>query len=124
MTSPVAGQVTARWVTAGDTVMTGEPMVAVANLSDLWIVANVDESQILQVGPGQRVDVNIPALNETFSGQIMAVGSATTEVINPPPTGSLTSDSEKKIPVQIVVDWNGAQPMPGMTADVIIYLHS
>lgn len=123
VSSPVAGQVTARWVTVGDTVMTGEPMIAVTDLNDLWVVANVNESRILEVHPGQPVNVNIPALNETFSGQVVAVGSATTEVIDPPPTGSLTSDSEKKIPVQIAVDWTGAQAMPGMSADVIVYLH-
>jgi multidrug resistance efflux pump len=123
VTSPVAGQVTARWVTIGDTVMTGETMVSVTDLNNLWVVANVNEARILQVHPGQSVNVNIPALNETFSGQVIAVGSATTEVIDPPPTGSLTSDSEKKIPVQIAVNWTGAQAMPGMSADVIVYLH-
>ena len=54
---------------------------------------------------------------------MVAVGSATTEVIDPPPSGSLTLDSEKKIPVQIAVDWTGAQAMPGMSADVIVFLH-
>ena len=59
--SPVAGQVTARWVTVGDIVMTGEPMIAVTDLNDLWVVANVNDRGFLRfVQASQLMSKSLP----------------------------------------------------------------
>jgi hypothetical protein len=51
------------------------------------------------------------------------IGSATTEITSPGIASFGTTDSTKKIPVRIQVDWGALQdtsPVPGMTADVVI----
>jgi multidrug resistance efflux pump len=123
VTSPVDGRVAARMVSVGDTVAAGQTIVTVADLSNLWIDADVDETRIGQVAPNQRVDVSVGAIGQVLHGQVADIGSATTEVASPPPPGGFaSSDSTKKIPVRIAVDWNGTQPLPGMTAAVTIYV--
>jgi multidrug resistance efflux pump len=122
VTSPLDGQVVSRPVSVGDTVAPGQPILTISDQHDLWVTADVDESRIAQVAPGQPVDVQIAALGRTLQGTVARIDSATTEVINPAGSGVFSSsDSTKKIPVQISVDWAGAQPAQGATADVTIH---
>ncbi len=122
VTSPLTGRIAARTVSLGDTVAPGQTLMVISDLSNLWIEADVDEARISQLASGQPVDINVGALGKMLVGKIMEIGSATTEVTNPPVGGLGSSDSTKKIPVQIQVDWAGAQPVPGMTADVVIHI--
>jgi multidrug resistance efflux pump len=125
VSTPLDGLVAALWVGVGDNIGAGQPVVTIVNLNQLWIIANVDEARVAQIETGQTVEVTVNGLGQTFQGMVTGIGSATTEAINPPPSGSLSSsDTTKKVPVRIDVDWTGAQPlpMPGMTADVIIHI--
>ena len=124
VTSPVDGQVATRWVNVGENVTQGQPLVTVVNLNKLWIIANVDEARVAQVANTQSVDVSIAALGRTFHGKLAGIGSATTEIISPSVSiidTSSGSDTTKKIPVRVAVDWGDSQPMPGMTANVTFY---
>ncbi len=122
VTSPVDGQVLSEPVNVGDQVAPGQPIVTISEKGNLWVTADVDEARVGQVAPGESVDLNIAALGRSLHGTVAQIDSATTEVINPSITGAFTSsDSTKKVPVQISVDWAGAQPAQGMTADVIIH---
>jgi multidrug resistance efflux pump len=122
VTSPVDGQVVSRPVNVGDTVAPGQPIVTISDQQHLWVTADVDESRIAQVAPGQPVDVQIAALGRTLHGTVSRIDSATTEVVNPAASGVFSSsDSTKKIPVQIAVNWDGTQPAQGTTADVTIH---
>jgi multidrug resistance efflux pump len=125
VTSPLTGRVAARMVNVGDTVAPGQALVSIADLSDLWVEADVDEARIAQVARGQKVDVSIGALGRPIDGTVTEIGPATTEVTSPAVSAFGSSDSTKKIPVRINVDWVGANvvsPVPGMTADVIIHI--
>jgi multidrug resistance efflux pump len=123
VTSPVAGRVAARSASVGDTVAPGQTLVTVTDLGNLWVEADVDEARIAQVALNQAVDVSVSALGGTLHGRVVDIGSATTEVANPASVGGFTSsDSTKKIPVRIAVDWQGAQALPGMTTVVTIYI--
>ncbi len=123
VTAPISGRVAARSASVGDTVAAGQPLVTIASLDNVWVVADVDEARINQVALNDSVDVNVGALGQTFRGHIVDIGSATTEVANPASASAFgTSDSTKKVPVRIAVDWNNAQALPGMTVDAVIYI--
>ena len=123
VTTPVGGRIAARTASVGDTVVAGQPLVTIAGLTKVWVVADVDEARINEVAPNQSVDVNVTALNQTFHGTVVDIGSATTEVANPASISAFgTSDTTKKVPVRIAVDWKNAQALPGMTVDAIIYI--
>ncbi len=121
VTSPVSGKVAARWVNTGDSVAAGQVLFTISELNNLWVIANVDQLRVNLLSPGQPADVKAGAPGQTFVGKVVQVGSATTEVISPPAIGGLTSsDSTKKIPVRVAVDWKGAAVVPGMTVEVTI----
>lgn len=125
VTSPITGRIAARAVSLGDTVAPGQTLMVISDMSNLWVEADVDEARIGQLASGQPVDVLIEALGKPMAGKVTLISPATTEVTNPPVGGLSTSDSTKKIPVRIQVDWAGAQgasPVPGMTADVVIHI--
>jgi len=74
VTAPLAGTITQRrvgpgqWVTAGQ----GEPVFTIADLSTMWLVAQVRELDVPLIQSGQRVDVTVAALPERrFEAQIV-----------------------------------------------------
>ncbi|MBS7809780.1 efflux RND transporter periplasmic adaptor subunit [Roseococcus pinisoli] len=64
VTAPLAGTITQRragpgqWLTAGE----GDPVFTIADLSTMWLIANVRELDVPLIHEGQRVDVTIGAL--------------------------------------------------------------
>ncbi len=69
--SPIGGVVLERFVTPGTTVTPGTPLFVVSELSTLWAVAEIDESQLSRVRVGRPVDVVVAAYpGERFTGTI------------------------------------------------------
>jgi cobalt-zinc-cadmium efflux system membrane fusion protein len=55
--APAAGQVTERSVNAGAGVAAGDPLFTVGNMSTVWVIANVPESQVGLLRPGAPAEV-------------------------------------------------------------------
>lgn len=78
--APFAGRVIARDLTKGELVETTNKLFAVADLSTVWVVANVSEKDISYVqrataNPNQPVEVRVTAYpNEVFQGTVLYVG--------------------------------------------------
>lgn len=69
--SPITGIVTERFVNPGSGVESGKPLFTVANLSSVWVIANVPESQIALLHPGAAAQVSASALgNATIPGSV------------------------------------------------------
>ena len=60
--SPTAGSVVERKVTSGQYVNAGDPLFTVADLSTVWVKADVYEFQLAQIRPGQMVEITSDAL--------------------------------------------------------------
>ena len=75
--SPINGIVLERLVTPGTTVIPGQPLFVVSDLSTLWAIAEVDEAQIARVRTGSRVEVTVAAYpGERFTGTITFVADS------------------------------------------------
>lgn len=71
-----SGLVLERNVTQGQVVQTAEPLCVIADLSSLWLVADVPEEHARALRMGKRVQAEIPALpGEKFSGLVSYVGA-------------------------------------------------
>jgi cobalt-zinc-cadmium efflux system membrane fusion protein len=69
--SPIGGVVLERLVTPGTTVTPGTPLFVVSELSTLWAMAEIDESQLSRVRVGRPVDIVVAAYpGERFTGTI------------------------------------------------------
>ncbi len=57
ITAPLSGYVAKRRVQVGDTVKEGLPLMVIVPLDDLWIEANLLESQAQDIRPGQSAEI-------------------------------------------------------------------
>lgn len=76
--APVNGVVDAVMVNLGEVTAPGKPVVRVVNLNDLEVVADVSEKYVGAFKTGDKVRVYFPALGDTLTAKITAVG----QVIN------------------------------------------
>ena len=108
--SPVTGRITARFAQPGLLVQPGAVPApySVADISALWMLANVPESDVALLGIGQAVDVRIMALgNRLFKASIKTIG-ATID----PTTHTVIVRSEVRDPQH--------QLRPGMMATFVV----
>jgi cobalt-zinc-cadmium efflux system membrane fusion protein len=71
--TPKGGIVLERKVTIGQVVQPGDPAFTIADLSSVWIVANVPEEDAGLLRKGMDVAVQIPALPKQINGQLSYV---------------------------------------------------
>lgn len=127
--SPISGNVIQVNAVANQAVSPGLPLVEVANLSQVNIIAYVDEGTINNISQGQSVDITVDAYHGTsFSGHVQQIVQATASEFSLLPTednasGNFTKVGQR-IPVLITLDGNGGKDLvPGMSAEVTIHLH-
>ena len=69
--SPANGIVTKRMVTQGQYVQAGMPLLEVADLSTIWVDADIYQYELPWIKVGQRVEMSLDYMpGETFAGQI------------------------------------------------------
>ncbi len=77
--SPISGIVIDRFVTQGQVVQVSDPLFVVADLSELWIVADVPEAQAGSIRLNQEIKVEIPSIQKIIHTNISYIS----DVINP-----------------------------------------
>jgi Cu(I)/Ag(I) efflux system membrane fusion protein len=69
--APASGVVTKKMVVAGQYVKTGDVLFDIADLSLVWVEADVFENQLQSIKVGQPVAVSVPAYpGKTFNGRV------------------------------------------------------
>ena len=77
--SPVKGVVAKKTSHRGEFVKAGQPVFMVVDSSHYWVEANVDETEIRFVKPGNKATVKLDSYpGVQFDGQVVDVGSTTT----------------------------------------------
>jgi cobalt-zinc-cadmium efflux system membrane fusion protein len=72
--SPLHGVVLEKSITQGTAVTVGTPLYVVADLTELWAVAEIDETQLPFVKAGRPTEIAVSAYpGETFAGRITFV---------------------------------------------------
>jgi cobalt-zinc-cadmium efflux system membrane fusion protein len=77
--APIEGTVIARKVGPGQYVRsdTADPLYSIANLSTMWLKANVPENDISLVRVGQEIEIKVTAVpDRIFKARITAIGAA------------------------------------------------
>ena len=77
--STVAGTVVERRITQGQVVQPADALYVVADLSEVWVTAEVPEQQAALVRAGQQVDIEVPALGARLTGKLIYVA----DTVNP-----------------------------------------
>lgn len=105
---------------------TGGPLAVVADTANLWVIANVNETDLHRVKVGQPVDVTVDAVpGTTFSGMVEALTDATQSTFSVFPAlnanGSFTKVAQV-VPVRIRLAPHGSRLAVGESAEVVIHV--
>ena len=127
ITAPTEGIIARRKVEPGELVQVGQSLMSIVPLRDVWATANLKETQLEHVRPGNPVEFTVDAYpGVTFHGKVESVAPATGArfALLPPDnaTGNFTKVVQR-IPVRIAVDGTGdpAHPLrPGMSVEATI----
>ena len=105
ITAPGDGYVTRKSVQAGNQVQTGQPLMAVVALDDLWVVANYKETQMGRIRPGQEVRIIVDSYpGRRFQGIVDSIMAGTGVSFSLFPAENATGNYVKvvqRIPVKI-----------------------
>ena len=127
ITSPVDGVVAKRSVEVGELVQAGQEVMSVVPLGDIWVTANLKETELQDVTPGDKAEFTVDAYpGHKFHGHVESISPATgaSFALIPPDnaTGNFTKVVQR-VPVKILVDdpVDPAHPLrPGMSVVVSI----
>ncbi len=103
ITAPAAGYITRKSVEEGNNVQAGQPLLAVVQMAQPWVVANLKEGQLTHVEPGQKVDFVVDAYpGREFSGHVDSIMAGS---LLPPEnaTGNYVKVVQR-VPVKILID--------------------
>ncbi len=70
ITSPIDGEVTARYINPGEVCSTSRPVLLVANPSRVVVVAYVDDKKINSLKPGQKVAVKVDSADKMLEAEV------------------------------------------------------
>jgi multidrug resistance efflux pump len=127
ISSPITGTVVKNDGAVNQTVALGSELAQVADTSNLYIGVNVEETDIMKVHLGQRVDVKIDAYpGKTFKGQVTEIDPATQTYFSGNMSFNTSGEYTKVtqlIPIKVTIENEEDLPLVfGMNASVKIHL--
>jgi membrane fusion protein (multidrug efflux system) len=129
ITAPSTGIVARRSVEVGQYVEPGQLLLAIVDLSKVWVVANFKETQLKEMKVGQRADIAVDANGRTYTGHIESLAGASGARFSLLPPENATGNYVKvvqRIPVIIGFDPgqnNDLMLRPGMSVTPTVHVH-
>ena len=106
--APIDGYVTKKSVQTGNQIQPNQPLMAVVGLNDIWVTANLKETQMENIRPGQTVKIKVDSYPGTvFQGKVDSIMAGTGVTFSLFPSENATGNYVKvvqRIPVKIVFD--------------------
>ncbi len=104
----IDGVITRRNVNPGNNVQSGQSLMAIRSLRDIWIDANFKETQLRNLRIGQRVDLKLDMYGgkQTFEGRISGFTNGTGSTLSLLPAENATGNFVKvvqRLPVRVDV---------------------
>jgi membrane fusion protein (multidrug efflux system) len=102
--APADGIITRKSVEVNQNVSTGQNMLTLVSLEDLWITANFKETQLRHMQSGQKVTIYVDSTGRDYSGKVTQIGGATGSVLSLFPPENATGNYVKvvqRLPVRI-----------------------
>ena len=122
--SPIPAVIDRTFVLPGEYVQAGQRIMLLHNPEEVWVEANIKETQVGRLKLGQMVVVSVDAYpNDRFVGKVARIGSATTArfalLPTPNPSGNFTKITQR-LPVKIDMVEMPKPLTPGMMVEVEI----
>jgi len=125
VTAPISGTVIKSQAMVGQTTTPGQSLAIIADTNDIYISANIEETEVGKVKKGQDVELSIDALSgQEFVGFVDEVGQATVSTFSVMPIQSSNGNFTKVtqlIPIKIKCpEISNLKVVPGMNVKIKI----
>jgi len=126
--APVAGVVTNRTVEVGQNVQTGQELMKIVPLDDIWVTANFKENQLKEMRVGQPVIISVDANGKDYKGHVQSIAGASGARLSLLPPENATGNYVKvvqRIPVKITFDAGETREhvlRPGMSVEPKVWI--
>lgn len=125
--APTSGHIAKKNLEPGQLIAPGQPVMAIVADAAVWVIANLKETQLNEVRPGQRVAIEVDAFpDKTFTGTVASIQYATGARFSMLPPDNASGNYTKvvqRVPVRIdLTDPAAASSAlrPGMSVNVAI----
>lgn len=106
--APARGVVSRKSVNLGQVIQPSQPLMALVQTDEVWVIANFKETQLTNMRPGQRVLVAVDAYDgKVFQGKVDSISAATGARFSLLPPENATGNFVKvvqRVPVKIVLE--------------------
>jgi membrane fusion protein (multidrug efflux system) len=124
--APEDGLITRKTVEVGQVVQPGQGLLMIVPLHKVWITANFKETQLSEVHPGQKAEIEVDMYDKKIAGIVDSIAGATGARLSLLPPENATGNYVKvvqRIPVKILVDLNSSDIIlrPGMNVVATIF---
>jgi membrane fusion protein (multidrug efflux system) len=126
--APIAGVISRKTVELGQVVQAGQPLMAVTDLTGVWVTANFKETQLEHMRQGQPATIEVDAYpGKKFQGHVDSIAAATGARFSLLPPENATGNYVKvvqRVPVKIVLQpGQDSQHLlrPGMSVTPTVY---
>jgi len=102
--APADGIITRKSVEIDQNVASGQNLLTLVSLQDLWITANFKETQLRHMQAGQPVEIHVDSTGKDYDGRVTQIGGATGSVLSLFPPENATGNYVKvvqRVPVRI-----------------------
>ena len=104
--APIDGVVVQKMAQAGNLIEAGEVAVVISDVDHAWVSANIEETKIARVKPGQPVFISIDE-GGSLTGKVQEINAATASQFSLLPAENASGNFTKvvqRIPVKIALD--------------------
>ena len=123
--APAAGIITRKSVEVDQNVSSGQNLLTLVSLEDLWVTANFKETQLKHMSAGQSVEIAVDATGKKYHGKVTQIGGATGSELSLFPPENATGNYVKvvqRVPVRVdFTDLNNEDPnhllRPGLSVE-------
>jgi multidrug resistance efflux pump len=119
--SPLDGVVLSVPTTPGATVQAGQALVTLVDPGQMWVNANIEETNVSKVKVGQQVSVHVDALGTDVPGRVDSITPATANSFSLLPTSNTSGNFTKVtqlVPVRISVNLGNQPALLGSSVEV------
>jgi membrane fusion protein (multidrug efflux system) len=123
--APFPGIVVKRYRNLGDFVSAGTPVLSMYNPDLLYVTANLEETRLRGVAPGNGVDLYLDAFDQPFKGRVVWINKSTGAQFALMPRNVVAGEFTKvvqRVPVRIAFEKDERWPQlrAGMSAQAVI----
>ena len=123
--APFPGVVVKRYRSLGDFVSAGTPILSMYNSDLLYVTANLEETRLRGVAPGNSVEIRLDAFDQPFKGRVVWINKSTGAQFALLPRNVVAGEFTKvvqRVPVRIRIEKDDRWPLlrAGLSARVVI----